>query len=170
MDIPRNYEKLGWRLNSARRSDPPRRFLTSEDVDSAFKEATEARGSGRKKKRVIIEIINTVSLSYCSLSRLMLSYHLPSFQEPAVTKKTTKRKWDTVDSDLAPSMVPYTKELELIKEKVRCNEHRGKNLWCWVDPSNSNHVPLCLNDLQFWAKSLVSNLPSTSFISLRLVA
>ena len=60
MDIPRDYKKLGWRLNSARRSDPPRRFLTSEDVDSAFKEASEARGSGRRKKRVVIEIINTV--------------------------------------------------------------------------------------------------------------
>ena len=42
MDIPWNYEKLGWGLNSARRTDPPRRFLTSENVDSAFKEATEA--------------------------------------------------------------------------------------------------------------------------------
>ncbi len=70
-------------------------------------------------------------------------------------KKTTKWKRDNIYTDTTPSMVPYIKELELVKEKVRCNEHRGENTWCWVDPSNGNHVPLCLNDLQFWAKSLV---------------
>ena len=60
MDVPRDYGKLGWRLNSAGRSDPPRHFLTNQDVDSAFKEAAEARNSGKKKKRVVIEIVNTV--------------------------------------------------------------------------------------------------------------
>lgn len=62
-------------------------------------------------------------------------------------------------------MMPYTKELELVKEKVRCNEHRGENTWCWVDPSNGNHVPLCLNDLQFWAKSLVRVFTSHLLLS-----
>ncbi len=61
MDVPRDYGKLGWRLSSSQRSDPPRRFLTSQDIDSAFKEAAGVRNSGKKKKkRVVIEIVNTV--------------------------------------------------------------------------------------------------------------
>ncbi|KAH9977571.1 hypothetical protein BJV74DRAFT_953469 [Russula compacta] len=42
-----------------------------DDVDSAFKEAAEARNSGKKKKRVVIEIVNT---------------------DPAISKKSSKRK------------------------------------------------------------------------------
>jgi hypothetical protein len=61
MNVPRGYEKLGWRLNSARRSDP-HRFLTSQDVDAAFQEAQWARDTGKQKKRVVIEIVNTVCL------------------------------------------------------------------------------------------------------------
>ncbi|KAH9965163.1 hypothetical protein BJV74DRAFT_745904, partial [Russula compacta] len=121
--------------------DPPCRFLTNQEVDSAFKEAAEARNSGKKKKCVVIEIVNT---------------------DPAISKKSSKRKQDNVDPDMQPSMMPYTKELELVKEKVHCNEHRGENTWCWVDLSNGNHIPLCLNDLQFWAKSLHEDPTETS--------
>ncbi|KAF8493760.1 hypothetical protein F5888DRAFT_1636507 [Russula emetica] len=96
MDVPRGYGKLGWRLNSAQRSDPPRHFLTNQDIDSTFKEATGVRNLGKKKKCVVIEIVNT---------------------EPAIAKKTSKQKRDNIDPDITPSIMPYTKELELVKEK-----------------------------------------------------
>jgi hypothetical protein len=50
--------------------------------------------------------------------------------------------------------MPYARKLELVKEVARCSEHQGDNTWCWVDP-NRNHIPLCLDDLQNWAKFLV---------------
>jgi hypothetical protein len=62
MNIPKTYEHLGWRLSTARRSDPPHRLLTSQDVASAFKAVRAEQASGRKKKKVVIEIVNTVSV------------------------------------------------------------------------------------------------------------
>jgi hypothetical protein len=54
-------------------------------------------------------------------------------------------------------MTPYAKELKIVKEKLHCSQHRGENKWCWVDPNApNNHILLALNDIQLWAKSLVS--------------
>jgi hypothetical protein len=63
------------------------------------------------------------------------------------------------------SMLPYTKELELLKEMHGCHKHAhtGCNIWCWID-SDNNHIPLCLNDLQVWATSLVSNQRFSVFL------
>jgi hypothetical protein len=61
MEVPRDYNKLGWRLSTARRSDPPHCLITSEDVDAAFMAAKNAQGAGRKKQKVIIEVLNMVS-------------------------------------------------------------------------------------------------------------
>lgn len=60
MDVPTTYEHLAWRLSVARRKDPPHRLLTSYDIDDAFKAVRTEQGSGRRKKRVVLEIINTV--------------------------------------------------------------------------------------------------------------
>jgi hypothetical protein len=61
MHLPKTYEHLGWRLSTARRTDPPHRLLTSQDINSAFKAARIEQLSGRQKKNVAIEILNTVS-------------------------------------------------------------------------------------------------------------
>lgn len=62
MDVSKTYQHLGWRLSTARRIDPPHRLLTTHDIDSAFKAARTEQGSGRKTKKVAIEIVNTVSV------------------------------------------------------------------------------------------------------------
>jgi hypothetical protein len=68
MDLPKTYENLGWHLSIARRADPPHRLLTSQDISSAFKAARAEQTTGRKKKKVAIEIVNTVSaLSICMI-------------------------------------------------------------------------------------------------------
>lgn len=61
MDLPKDYEHLGWRLSTARRTDAPHRLLNSQDIASAFKTVRAEQMSGRKKKTVAIEILNTVS-------------------------------------------------------------------------------------------------------------
>jgi hypothetical protein len=73
------------------------------------------------------------------------------FQQPSISKNEN----DHGVREHAPSMTPYIRKLELVKEVARCNEHQGNNTWCWVDQNNRNHIPLCLNDLQIWAKFLV---------------
>lgn len=60
MHLPKTYEHLGWRLSTARRTDPPHRLLTSQDINSAFKAARIEQLSGRQKKNVAIEILNTM--------------------------------------------------------------------------------------------------------------
>ncbi|KAG1828010.1 hypothetical protein EV424DRAFT_1537012 [Suillus variegatus] len=59
MDVSKTYQHLGWRLSTARRIDPPHRLLTTHDINSAFKAARTEHGSGRKTKKVAIEIVNT---------------------------------------------------------------------------------------------------------------
>ena len=59
MDVPKVYQHLGWRLSTARHIDPPHRLLTSLDIDSAFKAARAEQSSG-VKKRVAVEVVNTV--------------------------------------------------------------------------------------------------------------
>ncbi|KAG2351753.1 hypothetical protein BDR07DRAFT_1500446 [Suillus spraguei] len=59
MDVPKSYQHLGWCLSTARHINLPHQLLTSLDIDSAFKAARAEQSSGRKKKRVAIEIVNT---------------------------------------------------------------------------------------------------------------
>ncbi|KAG2085712.1 SNF2 family N-terminal domain-containing protein [Suillus discolor] len=60
MDVPTTYEHLAWRLSVAHHKDPPHHLLTSYDIDDAFKAVRTEQGSGRRKKKVVIEIINTM--------------------------------------------------------------------------------------------------------------
>ncbi|KAG1842136.1 hypothetical protein C8R48DRAFT_679116 [Suillus tomentosus] len=144
MNVPKTYPHLGWRLSTARRTDPPHRLLTSQDLNSAFKAARFEQMSGRKRKKLAIEIVNTM---------------------PVIKGKPAKKEASTCSageqssrtSDL--SLLPYTKELENIKRKLLCPEHRlgdSNDIFCWVDKSQSNapHYPLCTRDLQEWAKYL----------------
>ncbi|KAG1890619.1 uncharacterized protein F5891DRAFT_1282558 [Suillus fuscotomentosus] len=62
MNLSKKYEHLGWRLSTARRMDPPHRLLTSQDIASAFKAVRAEQVSGRKKKKVVIEIVNTAGI------------------------------------------------------------------------------------------------------------
>jgi len=62
MNVSKTYEHLAWRLSTARRTDPPHRLLTWQDVDSAFKAARMEQSSGQKKKKVAIEVVNTVHI------------------------------------------------------------------------------------------------------------
>jgi hypothetical protein len=51
---------LGWRFTTDRRTDPIHRLVTSEDVQDAFKMATERLSNKRIKKEVVIEIVDLV--------------------------------------------------------------------------------------------------------------
>ncbi|KAG1756198.1 uncharacterized protein EDB91DRAFT_1241297 [Suillus paluster] len=37
IDVPKEFQHLGWHLSTAHRMDPPHRLLRSLDIDSAFK-------------------------------------------------------------------------------------------------------------------------------------
>ncbi|KAG1729745.1 hypothetical protein EDD22DRAFT_960808 [Suillus occidentalis] len=151
MNLPKAYEHLGWRLSTARRADPPHRLLTSQDIASAFKTVRAEQTSGRNKKKIAIEIVNTI---------------------PVLKGKPTKPQAGMVSN---PTLLLYTKELENVKSRLRCSEHQlgdSERTFCWVDVSQSNtpHYPICTQDLQEWAKYLYDtrdpdnvciNLPKT---------
>ncbi|KAG2124729.1 hypothetical protein BD769DRAFT_1388671 [Suillus cothurnatus] len=59
MDVPKKFQHLGWCLSTACCMDPPHWLLTSLDIDSAFKAVRVEQNSGRNKKVVAIEVINT---------------------------------------------------------------------------------------------------------------
>ncbi|KAG1893199.1 uncharacterized protein F5891DRAFT_1196729 [Suillus fuscotomentosus] len=131
MDVSKTYQHLGWRLSTARRIDPPHRLLTTHDINSAFKAARTEHGSGRKTKKVAIEIVNTAV---------------------RLKEKQTRQQAGT------SSAGGYTKELETVTSTLRCSDHPnlGEDTFCWVDASQPNtpHYPLCTRDLQDWAKYL----------------
>jgi hypothetical protein len=81
---------------------------------------------------------------------------MSSLQAPAVVRMESKRKRGGEDpSNLL--MGSYVKELEHVKERLKCLEHPGEEKWCWVDPTTpgAQHIPLCLHDIQLWVKYLV---------------
>ncbi|KAG1771917.1 hypothetical protein EV702DRAFT_1048836 [Suillus placidus] len=86
--------------------------------------------SSRKKKKLAIEIVNTVTM-------------------PVLKGKPAKQEAGACSAA----------ELENVKSKLLCSEHRlgdSNDIFCWVDKSQSNapHYPLCTRDLQEWAKYL----------------
>ncbi|KAH7910743.1 hypothetical protein BJ138DRAFT_68359 [Hygrophoropsis aurantiaca] len=149
MCVPRNYESLAWRLGSAPRTKTPTRLVTDDDLRMALKagidamidrEDVERSNIGRKRKKkipppVIVEIINT---------------------SPATVAKNSKNKQSMQAGDLAPSMMPYTTELKIVKDTLRCSLHPGDNKWCFVDKGRPDtpHIPLSLSDVQLWAHHL----------------
>ena len=61
MDLDDSYhDKLTWKLQTERRSDPPHRLLTFLDFERAFDVGKEAQ-MGRKKLQHTVDIINMVS-------------------------------------------------------------------------------------------------------------
>ncbi|KAG1740731.1 hypothetical protein EDD22DRAFT_851777 [Suillus occidentalis] len=60
----------------------------------------------------------------------------------------------SVKLQFSVSELPYTKEFENIKSKLRCSEHQGESTFCWVDTSQNGapHYPMCTQDLQEWAR------------------
>ncbi|KAG1770347.1 hypothetical protein EV702DRAFT_1202395 [Suillus placidus] len=145
MDVPKTYEHMGWRLSAARRMDLVHRLLTTQDLESAFKAVRTEQNSGRKKKKVVIEIANTNPGP-----RKSKKQQADSDVEQNLTESHTVTSW---------ALLPYTKELENVKNKLWCSEHRlalGENTFCWVDVSQPNtpHYLLCTRDLQEWAKYL----------------
>ncbi|KAG1888035.1 uncharacterized protein F5891DRAFT_1199323 [Suillus fuscotomentosus] len=145
MDVPKTYENLGWRLSTARRMDPPHRLLNSQDISSTFRAAREQM-SGRKKKNVAIEIVNTKPVVKGKSAEQQESI-MP--RRPAGDQK--------IESE--PLLLHYMQELQIVRSKLRCSEHQlGEDAaFCWVDtsqPDTSPHYPLCTRDLQEWAKYL----------------
>lgn len=52
------------------------------------------------------------------------------------------------------------RNFQLVAEKLTCHQHPGENQWCWVKPHppNAGHIPLCQQDVQLWARYLVSDV------------
>lgn len=61
MDLTPATAQLGYKWNFERRSDPPHRLITVEDVNEAFERALKLSSSKRRKKDVILEVVNLVS-------------------------------------------------------------------------------------------------------------
>ncbi|KAG2335868.1 hypothetical protein BDR05DRAFT_1006381 [Suillus weaverae] len=135
MDVPKEFQHLGWHLSTAHCMDPPHWLLTSLDVDSTFKATRVEQSSGRNKKIVAIEVVNT---------------------DPALKNfKQTKRNVTSSGQWSMSSLVSFTKELETVKGKLHCSDHQlGEDTFCWVDSSlpNTPHYLLCTQDLQEWAR------------------
>ena len=65
MRVPPEYEKLGWKLSTSRKTDNAMRLLGVHDLQTVFEAVREAqeeqaRGKG-KAKNIIVEIKNLVS-------------------------------------------------------------------------------------------------------------
>ncbi|KAG2113244.1 hypothetical protein BD769DRAFT_1673774 [Suillus cothurnatus] len=152
MDVPKKLQHLGWHLSTARRMDPPHRLLTSLDMDSAFKAARAEQSSGRNKKVIAIEVVNTDSVPK----------DFKQIKRKAVASSSGKQS--------PSSLVSYTKELEKVKSKLRCSDHQfGEDTFCWVDSSlpNAPHYPLSAQDLQERARYLLeTGDPGNSCVTL----
>ncbi|KAG1741385.1 hypothetical protein EDD22DRAFT_851708 [Suillus occidentalis] len=154
MDVPKAYKHMGWRLSTAHRVDPVHWLLTTQDLDSAFKAARTEQNSGQKKTKVIVEVVNTMPGMGVKSKQPQIGSRNP-MESRTITSRDT---------------LPYTKELENVKNKLRCSEHHGQalgeNTYCWVDvlQPNAPHYPLCTRDLQEWAKHLMRQGRSLSLL------
>ncbi|KAG0696530.1 hypothetical protein DFH29DRAFT_879302 [Suillus ampliporus] len=135
MNVTKAYKHLGWRLSTTCHTDPPHQLLTWHDINSGFKATRAEQGSGRRTKKVAIEIINTM---------------------PVLKGKPTSKQKAGERQSLSLALLPYVKEFEHVKSKLRCFEHREENTFCWVDgiQPNAQHYLMCVQDLQEWAKYL----------------
>ena len=63
------------------------------------------------------------------------------------------------DNRRLSAMTPY-EALQLVKEKLTCQQHMSTEQWCWVDPHvpDANHLLLCLHNIQTWATYLVCHV------------
>ncbi|KAJ7456408.1 hypothetical protein B0H11DRAFT_1739317 [Mycena galericulata] len=122
---------LGWRESQERRKDAPHRLSNAEDLLDAFKRLTTLQNNSRRKKPVIMEIVNS---------------------EMQPNGKTTKQAEKQSETAIA---IP---ELEKVKAKLTCALHPGKNRWCYVMPPDSKHpgkhVALGIEHVRLWARKV----------------
>ncbi|KAG2087034.1 uncharacterized protein F5147DRAFT_781459 [Suillus discolor] len=144
MNLPKTYEHLGWRLSTARRTDPPHRLLTSQDIKSAFKAARAEQLSGRQKKKVAIEVVNT--------------------QMP-VLKGTTKQHASTTRSAGEQNHLPSTSQ-SFDDEAFRMSRKEGAASLQHVPTElispiihNHVHIPSAINDT--WASESTNGVLSS---------
>jgi hypothetical protein len=62
MDLPVDEAQLGYRWSIERRRDPAHQLLTAEDLAEAFQRAIELSNEKRRRKKIVMEIIDLVSL------------------------------------------------------------------------------------------------------------
>ncbi|KAG1822127.1 hypothetical protein EV424DRAFT_1539002 [Suillus variegatus] len=140
MDVPELYEHLGWRLSTARRTDPPHRLLTVHDIDSAFKAVREEESSsGRKKKKVVIEILNTIRVVFDTFKWFAGHDRLDFAGACAERKINTMKDGHIIFCKRAETPITFT-----VHKRVRQ----------YAAQPNTPHYPLCAQDLQEWAKHL----------------
>jgi hypothetical protein len=118
MELPRDKARLGYKWNFERRNDLPHRLLTSEDLCEAFDKAVEMSNSKRRRKVVIMEIVNLVSITSSVLQLLMPwdDKDLPIVHKKSASKR---KRGDEKISDL-----PATNEFVKLKLHKKANKLR----------------------------------------------
>ncbi|KAJ6524827.1 hypothetical protein B0H19DRAFT_1085201 [Mycena capillaripes] len=106
---------LGWKESAERKKDPYHRLSSTEDLTDALNQLSALQNSTRRKKPVIMEVVN-----------------LP-LQEVQPDGKTTKKAEKPSETAVG---LP---ELEKVQAKLTCAEHPGKNRWCYVMGPKSAH-------------------------------
>ncbi|KAJ7018948.1 hypothetical protein C8F04DRAFT_1324746 [Mycena alexandri] len=132
MNVDPTTAVLGWKESQDRRGDPYQSLTSSDDLANAFGRLVKIQNNTRRKKEVIMEVVNL---------------------EQRSSETTTKKKADK------PSETAVTlPELRKVKEKLTCALHPGKNRWCYVrgpkDKRPGEHVPLDLEVLLLWARHM----------------
>ncbi|KAF8214495.1 hypothetical protein K438DRAFT_2008803 [Mycena galopus ATCC 62051] len=131
MNVDPTTAILGWKESLERRRDPHHRLSTAQDLSDAFKHLVALQKSLRRKKPVIMEIVNL------------------EVQPDGKTTKQAEKQSETVIA------IP---ELENVKAKLTCALHPGKNRWCYVMPPDSNHpgehVALGIEHVGLWARKI----------------
>ncbi|KAG2096311.1 uncharacterized protein F5147DRAFT_656626 [Suillus discolor] len=137
MDLPKTYEHLGWRISTARHMDPPHRLLTAEDIKSAFKAARAEQLSGRHKKKVAIEVVDTY-----------LSQQMPVLKGTAAKQHAGTTR-SAGEQNHLPGTSHFDDEVRISrKEGTASLQHVPTEL---ISPIIHNHVhlPSAINDM--WA-------------------
>ncbi|KAJ7165220.1 hypothetical protein C8R46DRAFT_900628 [Mycena filopes] len=122
---------LGWKEAAEPRRDAPHKLSSSQDLADAFRRMIDLQKSTRRRKPVVMEIVNT---------------------EVQPDGKKTKQPEKPVESALT---IP---ELENVKSKLSCMLHPGRNRWCYVMPPDSKkpgeHVALGIEHVSLWARKV----------------
>ena len=137
---------IGWR--SCDDTKKMRRRLAPEDVKGLIDIFTPLLTSTRRQKPVFMEAFDCVCLLFRSTASCLLKFlqtKVPEKQAPA--EKVTE--------------TAITKELDIVKAKLGCMEHRGNNRWCFVrrdEEHAGQHIALGLEKITLWARKMVSKI------------
>ncbi|KAJ7127664.1 hypothetical protein C8R44DRAFT_616163 [Mycena epipterygia] len=131
MNVDPTTAVLGWKESAERRKDPYHRLESAEDLDGAFKCLAKLQTSTRRKRDVIMEVVNL---------------------EVQPDGKTTKQAEKQSETALS---IP---ELQQVQAKLKCAEHPGNNRWCYVmGPKTTHprkHVELGIDVVSLWARKV----------------